>query len=105
MIKRTRNKLPDAKLNDLVVLHVIEVDRGPTDPAIKINAIKITNITSSTILENMGEVLKKKSIGIREAVRLLSIGIGQGFQHCDCTTKCIIKRSSCMKADVDCNSS
>ena len=59
MIKRTRNKLPDAKLNDLVVLHVIEVDRGPTDPAIKINAIKITNITSSTILENMGEVLKK----------------------------------------------
>ena len=53
------------------------------------DAIKITNITSSTILENMGEVLKKKSIEIREAVRLLSIGVGQGFQHCDCTTKCI----------------
>ena len=45
-------------------------------------------------------------ISLREAVRKLSVGIGQGFVKCICaiTAKCSTTRCSCKNAKISCSS-
>lgn len=50
------------------------------------------------------EVQQEKEITIREAARLDSVGTGQGFFKCTCTTKCQSKKCKCLKEGVKCNS-
>ena len=44
------------------------------------------------------------SLSVREAARSSSIGLGQGFFKCSCTTGCTTKRCKHKKADKVCNS-
>ena len=44
-----------------------------------------------------------ESMGVREAIRKISVGTGQGFLKCSCKTgKCL--HCSCAKNNVKCNS-
>lgn len=43
-------------------------------------------------------------VGPREAVRILSIGHGQGYLKCNCTGNCATNRCSCRKAELKCSS-
>lgn len=46
----------------------------------------------------------EKEISVREGNTCSSIGTGQGFQRCSCTTKCETKRCACRKSGKLCNS-
>ena len=45
-------------------------------------------------------------MSLREAVRQLSVGIGQGYVRCNCalTAKCSTNRCSCKLAKISCSS-
>jgi len=45
-----------------------------------------------------------KNISLRKAVAELSLGGGQGFLRCDCTTHCKTARCKCRKEGFECNS-
>ena len=45
-----------------------------------------------------------KAIGLRSAVKQISIGGGQGMIKCNCTSSCSTNRCSCRKANLLCNS-
>ena len=54
-------------------------------------------------LFNVADV-PSRTVSLREAARSSSIGLGQGFFKCTCTTGCNNKRCKCKKADKICNS-
>ena len=50
------------------------------------------------------EVKLDKKLSVRQAVKELSVGGGQGFLKCNCTGGCLTNRCSCKKAGLLCNS-
>lgn len=44
--------------------------------------------------------LEMVRVTVREAVRLISVGHGQGFIKCDCKGKCMQSRCSCRTAGL-----
>lgn len=126
MIKSTQGKLHEAKVGDCVTVFVSEFDRGRGDPAnivgvvLEINDTKYKVGTRAGIIKNWlernsfeckkfkglkPEDIPKQEYGIREIVRLLSIGSGQGFQRCTCKGGCDNNRCKCFKNNLKCNSS
>ena len=45
-----------------------------------------------------------KLLSIREAVKELSVGIGQGYVKCGCNGQCATYRCSCKKSGITCSS-
>ena len=71
---------------------------GILDKYMARNAFQIVNETVDF------QVARDKMVGPREAVRLLSLGNGQGFLMCNCTGQCKTKRCSCYKHSLKCKS-
>ncbi len=42
-------------------------------------------------------------IGIREAMKAVSVGLGQGFVRCNCNGKCATNRCGCYQGKIGCN--
>ena len=42
-------------------------------------------------------------IGIREAMKAVSVGLGQGFVRCNCNGKCVTNRCGCFSGKIGCN--
>ncbi|RNA13448.1 KRAB-A domain-containing 2-like [Brachionus plicatilis] len=70
------------------------------------NCIEKTNLVTEFNQEfipkdKQGDFIK---VSAREAVRLVSVGHGQGFLKCSCTGECATMRCSCCKAELKCSS-
>ena len=88
---------------------------GVLDVYYAFNSFFKTNLEGSFTIEKIPKVIDKKTgketdeyvkLGIREAVRLLSVGTGQGFIKCSCNinAKCSTTRCSCKAAKISCSS-
>ena len=42
-------------------------------------------------------------LGIREAMKSVSVGLGQGLVRCNCSGKCANRRCSCYDSKIGCN--
>lgn len=127
MLSQSQKKLKDADVGDCVAVAVSEFDRGRGDPANLVGVIlekdsdkgkyKIGTrggIISSWMERNSFELtsfrglqekdIPEKSAGIREIVREISVGTGQGFKKCNCKTGCLSKKCSCRTVSMICNS-
>jgi hypothetical protein len=126
MLGRSAGYLSDVKIGDYVKLAVDDVDRGLTDPPnIICRIIDIDWDRSLYELACGAGVLSTKfarnafdhhnselsvpirtdvALRVREAVRELSIGGGQGFIKCNCTRNCQSNVCKCKKNNVLCNS-
>ena len=126
MLDRTKKKIKLASVNDCVAVPVSEFDRGRGDPANLIGIIMEKNeagqfrigtragVISNWLERNSFEMLKfqglkqsdvpNKELSVREAVRSLSVGTGQGFRKCTCKSSCSKGRCSCHKNSMICNS-
>ena len=118
MLKKNKKQINSLKFGNLVLLRT--VDRGAAD-AINIlciilekkdimfrlgcevgvlntmfpfNVIEKTQLVSSFSKESIPDV----QVGVREAIRLLSIGHGQGVLKCNCKTGKCNKNFTCKKA-------
>ena len=119
MAKNSNNLQPECKVGDYVALKLADEDRGLTDAPNLICRIVDFNPDLANYelccevgcLEglwhrNAFDLLKNavefpfnlnKKVAVREAVRLLSVGGGQGMWKCNCNGKCDTKRCSCLK--------
>ena len=127
MLKRSQAKLKPIKVGDNVLVHVSEFDRGRADPANLIGVVleekcdqfKIgtkAGILSGYFARNQVEQIRYKglsmdqipvsesNVSVRAAVRLLSVGDGQGYKRCLCAGTCLTKRCKCLKSGMICNS-
>ncbi|CAF0710231.1 unnamed protein product [Brachionus calyciflorus] len=50
------------------------------------------------------EIKLTRKLSVRQAVREISIGGGQGMSKCNCTGGCLTNRCSCKKSGLLCNS-
>lgn len=124
MVRQTRNKLKEIRPCECVAVFVSEFDRGG-DPAnivgvvIEVKDNKYRIGTKGGIIENWLERncfertrftgLTEKNVpnnvlSIREIVRVLSVGTGQGYKRCLCKSKCENNRCTCYKNKMKCNS-
>ena len=119
--------MSEVEIGDYVRLPVEDVDRGICDAGFLI--CRVIDIDYSFSLYELAcqagcftimfarnafdkvdanlniSVRTDKSISsIREAVKELSVGGGQGMTKCNCTGKCYNGRCSCKKANLLCNS-
>ena len=118
MITNNDRLLGKANIGDTVVFFSSEFDRGISDPpnilckVIDIDAHMNYELACSVgildkyMARNAFQIVKEtvdfqisrdKMISPREAVRLLSIGNGQGFIYCNCTGQCKTGRCKCFK--------
>ncbi|RNA07172.1 KRAB-A domain-containing 2 [Brachionus plicatilis] len=132
MLSRNKKVINSFKVGDLVLYHSEDVDRGASDPQnilcvilekknelfklgcragvfdsfVAFNCIEKTALITEFSIEFIPKDKKDEyvSVGAREAVRLLSIGHGQGYLKCNCTGNCATKRCSCKKANLKCSS-
>ena len=125
MLKRSRGKLQQPKVGDCVAVFVSEFDRGRGDPAnlvgkiieIKNDKYKIGTkggMINNWLERNCFEVTKfrglqdkdipKDEFSLREIVRKLSVGNGQGYKKCTCKGNCTTLKCKCFKCDFKCNS-
>ena len=126
MLSRSKKKLKPPSVGDCVALTVSEFDRGRGDPANIIGVIlEITADMKYRVGTRGGEVdhflernafeltnfkglnrndIPSKKLSIREIVRTLSVGTGQGFRKCTCKTECSNNRCKCHKEKLKCNS-
>ena len=132
MLKKNKKLINSFNVGDLVLFRTDDVDRGMADAQnilcviidkkndlfqlgsragvldsyVACNSIEKTNL----VTEFNEEFIPKKKTGeyvfvsSREAVRILSIGHGQGFLKCACTGDCATNRCSCRKAELKCSS-
>lgn len=127
MLNRSQKKLKEVSPGDCVAVFTSEFDRGKGDPAniiglvLEVNENKKYKIgTKAGIIQTWLERncfesinykgLEKENIpeielSIREIIKILSVGSGQGFQRCSCKTECNNKRCKCFKNNMKCNSS
>ena len=126
MVSRSVKRLKPIDVGDNVVIPVSEFDRGRGDPANLVGVVlekgeqgfrvgTKAGILNVRFSRNQIELTKYKGIKsdmipsdevtIRSAVCMLSVGHGQGYKRCLCTTTCLTKRCSCLKAGMQCNSS
>ena len=117
--------LGKASIGDTVVFFSSEFDRGIADPPnILCKVIDIDSHMNYQLACTVGildkymarnafqlvqdtvdfQISREKMISPREAVRLLSIGNGQGFIMCECNGQCKTKRCKCFKMALKCKS-
>jgi hypothetical protein len=126
MLKTSKKYLPPVSIGDYVTLPIPDVDRGLCEaPNLICRVVDIDYATNlyelcceAGVLEQMYarnafdrvetelhlEMKLHVKIGLRSAVRELSIGGGQGMVKCDCTGACANKRCGCKKNNLLCNS-
>ncbi|CAH0385830.1 unnamed protein product [Bemisia tabaci] len=126
MLTRAEKKLARVKVGDCVTVPVSEFDRSRGDPANIIGIVmKEENglfqigskcgIISTRLARNAFEVVKYKGLkvedvpqdcfSVRELVRKMSVGSGQGYQRCSCKkSMCRTLQCRCFKNKVQCNS-
>ena len=125
MISRNDQLLGKVCIGDSVVFFSSEFDRGLADPpnilckVIDIDSHKnyqlacAVGILDKYMARNAFQIIQEtidfqvsrdKMVSPREAVRLLSIGNGQGFVICDCTGQCKTRRCGCFKMSLKCKS-
>ena len=127
MRERSKKFTPDCEIGEYVNVPVKDVDRGLTDPPNLLCRIVDYDeehdeyelccaagcltilfarsqfdrvVTESTFAVN----LDRKIDSVREAVKLLSVGGGQGMLKCNCSGQCDSNRCSCKKNNLICNS-
>ena len=127
MLEKNKKLINSYKTGDLVLLHTDGIDRGAAD-AINIlcvilekkhelfklgcevgildthfpfNAFEKTQLVTTFKANDVPD----KQLSVREAIRLLSVGHGQGVLKCNCKTgECNAGRCSCFRANQKCNS-
>ena len=125
MLNRSVTKMKALDVGDNVLVPVSESDRGRGDPLNLIGVVieksergfKIgtkAGVLSGVFARNQIELTKFNKItcnmipsdelSIRTAVRLLSVGEGQGMVKCSCKTGCLKIRCKCFKNKRDCTS-
>ena len=125
MVSRSVAKLKTIEVGDNVLIPVSEFDRGRGDPANLIGIVlekgdsgfrvgTKAGILAGRFSRNQIALTKFKGISskmipdnditVRSAVRALSVGHGQGYRRCNCTSSCLTKRCSCLKNGFLCNS-
>ena len=126
MMGRTKKKLIEPKIGDCVTVPISQYDRSKVDPpnligvVIDIKNSKYQVGTRGGIINywferNAFEVIKYKPLkkedvpdkfnSIREIVREVSVGHGQGYQKCNCRGNCNNKKCKCFQNNFKCNSS
>ena len=122
---RSQKKLKPVSVGDCVSVYVSEFDRGRGDPPnvigvvleIKGETFKIGTrggIIKDWLHRNCFELLKYKNLkkeniplnitSLREIVKILSVGNGQGFKKCSCKGNCQNNKCKCYKNKMVCNS-
>jgi hypothetical protein len=125
MLDRSVAKMKALDVGDNVLVPVSEFDRGRGDPQNLIGVVleksergfKIgtkAGVLSGVFARNQLEMTKfnkiacdmipSQKMSIRTAVRLLSVGEGQGKLKCSCQKGCLKNRCKCFKNKRDCNS-
>ena len=126
MLKQSAKRYKPAQTGDSVMVPIPDVDRGRADflnlkgvvmeanssGLYKIgtehgilNQLYSRNQFAPTIEKFMSiSDVPEISVSLREATKSSSIGLGQGFFRCSCTTGCTTKRCKCRKANKLCNS-
>lgn len=126
MLRLSSKKLKEVAVNDCVTIQIPEFDRGKGDPANIIGIVLDKNdgnqfkigtrggVISSWMERNAFEPvhfrgLNKEDVpnvdaSLREIVRNLSVGDGQGKKKCACKTGCASYRCACFKNKMKCNS-
>ena len=125
MLTRTGRKLHQPKVGDCVAVFISEFDRGRADPANVIGVILEERNgmfeigTKGGIVDNWlprdafecvkytgltKDKIPSIRLSLREIVRELSVGNGQGIVRCKCRGKCKDRRCKCFRANVECNS-
>ena len=127
MLSRTYQKLRCLNVGDNVLIPVSEFDRGRGDPLNIIGVVLEKNENGSVKVGTKAGVIQgwlsrsqvefakqtllkaedvpSTEMTIRSAVRVLSVGTGQGFKRCQCKGTCLTKRCSCFKEGNLCISS
>ena len=126
MLNKNKKKINSFNIDDYVLLKTEGVDRSIADPInflciilekkdvlfklgceagvldtmIAFNTFEKTEIVTNLKKENVPD----KKISVREAIRFLSVGHGQGVLLCNCKTGKCDGRCSCKKANQNCNS-
>ena len=87
---------------------------GVLDRYYAFNSFFKSNLACSFSINDIPKVKDKKDVetdeivvmSLREAVRKMSVGTGQGFVKCNCaiTAKCSTTRCSCKNAKISCSS-
>ncbi|RNA35075.1 KRAB-A domain-containing 2-like [Brachionus plicatilis] len=127
MKTRSKTYIPEVSIGDYVALPIPDVDKGLSEAP---NLIcRIVDIDYSKSLYELAceagvlnvlfarygfdlvkecsvelDIKLDKQLSVREAVKELSIGGGQGILKCNCTAGCLTNRCTCKKAGVLCNS-
>ena len=132
MLNKNKKKINSFNIGDLVLFHSEDVDRGMADPQnilcviitkknelfeigcragvldsyVAFNCLEKTDLVTEFCrdfipTDNEGNFIK---VGAREAVRILSIGHGQGYLKCNCNGNCATNRCTCRKAELKCSS-
>lgn len=126
MLRLSSKNLKPVSMNDCVTIQIPEFDRGKGDPANVVGIILQKNendkyeigtragVISNWLERNSFEPVKFKGLTIqdvpnkkaslREIVRDLSVGDGQGKKKCSCKTGCKNKKCACFKNNMKCNS-
>ena len=124
MVNNNDKLLGKASIGDAVVFFTSDFDRGIADPPnILCKVIDIDShfiyqlactvgILDKYVARNAFQILsdtvefsisRDKMISPREAVRLLSLGNGQGFIYCECKTgTCKTRRCKCFGNNLHC---
>ena len=126
MLEQSAKRFKPAEVGDSVMVPIPDVDRGRADflnltgVVMEANPGGVYKIgTKYGVLDQLftrnqfspclakflaiSEV-PEGSLSVREAARSSSIGLGQGFFKCSCTTGCTTKRCKCRKANKIYNS-
>ena len=77
-----------------------------------INSFEKTDLVVAFKMEDIPLAKDKKgnktgeyvSVSVREAVKLLSVGNGQGYMRCNCAGLCATMKCSCRSAGLTCSS-
>ena len=69
----------------------------------------VTDFSAADIPKQIDKKTKKVTdkyveLSVREAIKALSVGHGQGYVKCSCTGKCATNKCSCKKAGIACSS-
>ena len=127
LIKCSLEQKNKIDIGDNVLLHIPSFDSGPSDqPNLLCIFLDIKNDLyqlgcNNGILDvwyarnafddtNSDKKIEKPNVPLdiklskREAVQKSSIGHGQGFVHCSCTSGCKTNRCGCKKSGLFCNS-
>ncbi|RNA10648.1 KRAB-A domain-containing 2-like [Brachionus plicatilis] len=127
MKTRSKRYIPEVSIGDYVALPIPDVDKGLREAPNLICRIVDIDYSKSfyelaceavvlnvLFARNGFDLVKEcsveldikldKQLSVREAVKELSIGGGQGKLKCNCTTGCLTNRCTCKMAGVLCNS-